>query len=375
MTHRREKVGSEGVIERQKNRFGAAAQRSDSVYHTEKPIRVGTWSGFQLKMASIAVVALLVAGCGKGDAGQTVAPSETGGNVTEAPISGNGDSTAFRMGQAGWENTCTVITPEEVETATGFTVLDAQEVGGCEWTIESFDPDIPEGSAVSISWLPMMKRQPDIQREAGPRADSGLIYEDLEIGEAAYWQGYENFPLGEVWVQLDQLSFRVVNQFTTPSYEGDTRSPMVALASAIAESVGAMDVIAASGEFGAGLVEITEIDVPEGIALTNALMSELEGFPVPDDAVLENGSDMGGRANQAILTKQAVGDATRFYLEALPAAGYEIHASSQVSSEDDVTEWAPNLIEFIDPQGRRGHMTIAIGPFSPTKIGVEVVLE
>lgn len=306
------------------------------------------------------------------DVGNQSSGSADGTNAGTQPAGGDTDPSGFQMGQAGWLNACTVVDVDTVESATGFTVISADEQGGCRWSIESVDPAVPEGSTVAISWLPQTKRQFDIQREVGPSVDSSLLYDDIpSVGDAAYWQGVEGSGLGEVWVQLDQISFRVVNEYATPSYEGPIREPMTALAAEIADSVASMDVITASGDFGQGLREVTAIDVPEGFTTVNTVIDDLAGLPLPDDAVLLEGFNISDRASQQILTAMAVGDTARFYLEALPANGYTIRSSSPVASDEDVFEWAVNLIEVDDPQGQRVELRIGMGLFAPTSIDVQ----
>lgn len=302
------------------------------------------------------------------------APADPGaGNVSG---SGEGDGSAFRLGQAGWENACVVLSQDEVADVTGFTVIGATEMGGCGWAIEHVDENIVEGADSSIGWLPMQSWTFDIQNESALLADSSITIEMVEgIGESAFWQGVEGSAHGEMWVQVDQLSFRVVNQFATFAYEGDIRTPMEALARALADSLSDIDVVAASGESGAGLVRPTSIEVPEGFQQANGPMAELAGLPAPDDAVFLQGF-VSDRASQDILTAMSVGDATRFFLEALPGAGFEVVAGARtVASHDDVLEYAGNLIEFVDPSGQRGEMRIELGPFSPTAISVQVFLD
>jgi len=306
-----------------------------------------------------------------GDVGETPA-DDSGDTVSSDP---GGDAGAFRLGQAGWENACVVLGQDEVAEATGFTVMGAKEMGGCGWSIEPIDQNIVEGAESSIGWLPMQSWLFDVQRESAPLADSSITIETVVgIGAAAFWQGIEGSPHGEMWVQLDQLSFRVVNQFATFAYEGDSRTPMEALARALADSLSDIDVVAASGESGVGLIRPTAIAVPEGFQQAEGPMTELAGLPTPDDAVFLEGF-LSDRASQEILTALSVGDATRFFLEALPAAGFEVVAGSRtVASDDDVLEYAGNLIEFIDQSGQKGEMRIELGPFSPTKISVQVFL-
>lgn len=302
-------------------------------------------------------------------AGDDGAPGDEVGEV------GEGDPAAFRIGPGGFENACTVLTDNEVASATGLTVTGHRPSSGCDWTVESIDPGVGEAA---IGFQPMTGVQFDVQRESVVKASSDIFVEPVaDIGDDAYWQGTEGFATGELWVKLDPLSFRVTNQFTAPSYDGtvDPRAAQEALGSALAEAIGSIDVIANSGEHANALLRPSAVEVPEGVSTTESLFGELEGLPVPDGAVLLEGSDLGGRASQEIWLEQSVGDTARFYLEQLPAAGYVLQdRPGSVTSADQITEYATNLFEFVDPAGRQGNLQIELGVFAPSTVRVQVFL-
>ena len=313
-------------------------------------------------------------GGGSGDGGGNQSSSgDTGGDDStggsEEPNPGNPDS--FRLAPAGWENSCTVLSNDEVADATGFTVLEAREANGCNWVIESVDENVL--GEPTIGWMPMTPRQVQIQRESAPLASSDIVVEPIEdLGVEAFWQGTTVNDLGEMWVRTDQIGYRVVNQFASFDYEGDTQEILQSLAAALAAALEDIDVLAASGDAASALIPADSIALPEGIPTVDGLIPELAAVPVPDGAVFGTGAVYPDRAGQDIYLDTSVGDTARFYLEALPAAGFEISSNGTVQSEDQVLEFASMTISFLDPDGNNGDLIIREGAFAPTQMGVQI---
>lgn len=326
-------------------------------------------------LISLVVVASL-AGCG-GDGGERTGVDGGDGAGQGAATNDEGDTGgAFRLGVAGWENACTVVSVDEVAAATGLTVLEAREAGGCDWIIEAVDENIVAGIESSIGWLPMRARDFDIQREVAPRVSSDITVEPVDaLGEQAFWLGNTVNRLGEMWVQTNQIGFRVVNQFATFEYSEDTREPMRELAAVIVESLDRMEVIAASGDSSQALIPPVEVDLPDGIPTMDGVIDDLAAVPLPEGVVYGSGGVSPDRVSQDFYLDLGVGDTARFYLEALPAAGFEIVAGGTVETEDQVLEYAAQSIAFTDPEGRRGDIQIGEGAFAPTKLGIQIFLE
>lgn len=335
---------------------------------------------------ALLVPSLVLAACGGGSDGPgdrgngeygQLSEIDPGPDIDQQVQSGGneGDPGAFRLGVAGWENACTLLSNDEVAAATGLIVLEAREVGGCTWVVDAVDENIVAGAESSIGWLPMRARDFDIQKEVAPRVSSDIIVEPFDgLGKQAFWQGNTLNSLGEMWVQTEQISFRVVNQFATFEYSKDTREPMRKLAAAIVESLNGIDVIAASGESGQGLIPPVKVDLPDGIPTMDGILDELTAVPLPEGAVYGSGNLYQDRASQDIYLDLSVGDTARFYLEALPAAGFEIVPGGTTETEDQVLEYASQSIAFTDPGGRRGDVHIGEGAFAPTKLGIQIYL-
>lgn len=156
-----------------------------------------------------------------------------GGDEPDAP-SANGDGAVAEDLTAGDAPGCDLVSPEEVEAATGFTVLGQEEqYGGCRWTIEQVDQDVLESA---IAWQPFDGAQIDGQRAAG---DAGMDVEELaNIGDEAIVvsQSAGDHPLGEVWVRVGDTSFRVTNEFSTARY-AQSLEKQTALAAVVAEAL------------------------------------------------------------------------------------------------------------------------------------------
>lgn len=282
-----------------------------------------------------------------------------------------GDPDAFRIASGSWENACTVVSVDEVEAATGFTVMEEREEGfGCSWLIESVDPEVI-GEPL-LGWQPMRARDVNVQYEATGQASMELE-EIAGLGTFAFWRGSGPGPLGEVWARGEQIGFRVTNQFAGPNYSGDIRGPFEALATALVDSLAGMDVIAASGDDGDALVPAESVQLPEGIVTTDSFIDELSAVPLPDGAQVGAGGVYPDRASQDVYTDLSVGDVARFYLEALPAAGFEI-TSGGIETEEDVFEYASQNISFLDPDGNRGDVIIREGFFAPSQLSIQIFL-
>lgn len=331
-------------------------------------------------------LALALAACGGGEAdpdsfggggGDSAGNQSSGGDNAGDDSSGAseeanpGNPDAFRLAPAGWENSCTVLSNDEVADATGFTVLEAREANGCNWVIETVDENVL--GEPTIGWMPMTPRQVQIQRETAPLVSSDIVVEPIDgLGVEAFWQGTTVNDLGEVWVRTDQIGYRVVNQFASFDYEDDTQVIMQSLAAAIDAALQDIDVLAASGDAASALIPPDRVALPEGIPTVDGLIPELAAIPVPDGAVFGTGGVYPDRASQDIYLDTSVGDTARFYLEALPAAGFEITSSGTVQSEDEVLEFASMSISFLDPNGNNGDLNIREGAFAPTQMGVQI---
>lgn len=362
----------------------AAARATPTLAMQQPPPRDGVHAGRVARrgrrqvLLVVGMAFVLVACGGIGDVIEdqmtAVTPAETvdAGSGGDAPVD-EGDPGAFRLASGAWENACTVLTTDQVEAATGFTVLEAREAQGCNWVIESVDPDVV-GEPI-IGWQPMRARNVDIQFESAGQMGSSIVLEPIEgLGTMAFWQGSGVGDLGEVWAQGNQIGFRVINQFAGPNYTGDARAPLEELAAALVEALDAMDVIAASGDAGQALIPPTSIEIPEGIQTMDGLIDELSAVPMPEGTVFGSGGVYPDRASQDAYSDLSVGDATRFFLEALPAAGFEIDSSSMVQSEEDVMEYAAQSISFTDPDGNRGDIGIREGGFSPSQFNIQIFL-
>src|SRR5690606_25634716 len=168
------------------------------------------------------------------------------------------------------------------------------------------------------------------------------------------------------------MGFRVLNQFAGPAYTGDPRAPLEALAAELVAALEGMDVVAASGDAATALIPAERVDLPEGIHTLDSLIDELAAVPLPDEAVLGFGDVYPDRASQDAYLDLGVGDAARFFLEALPAAGFEITSGGTIETADDILEYAAQSISFLDPDGRRGDIGIREGAFAPTQLNIQI---
>jgi hypothetical protein len=332
------------------------------------------WAG------AVALLALITACGGISDmieeqtAELTSPTASGGGSSSDSGDRDEGDPSAFRLSSGTWENSCTVVSIDEVAAATGLTVLEEREQGvGCDWVVESVDPDII--SEPIVGWQPMRALNVNAQWEASQPMASSLVLEEIEgLGTYAFWRGSGRGPGGEVWARNDQVGFRVMDQFSGPNYTGDVRASMEALAAALLDSLAGMDVLAASGDHASALIPAESVNLPEGLPTMDSLIDELSAVPLPDGAVIGFGDVYPDRASQDVYTDLAVGDAVRFYLQALPAAGFEITSGGTVETEEDVFEYISQSISFIDPDGNRGDVGIREGFFAPSQLNIQIFL-
>ncbi|HSJ29167.1 MAG TPA: hypothetical protein VLB67_13245 [Acidimicrobiia bacterium] len=327
---------------------------------------------------TVIVVVMLLGACGGiGDlideSLETMPGAETGSSGGGSETRDEGDPTAFRLARAGWENSCAVIDADQVAAATGFTVVDARESSGCNWMIEPVDPAVI-GDPI-VGWQPMRARDVPVQWEASGQAGSSVVLEQIEgLGTMAFWRGNDVNALGEVWVETDQIGFRVTNQFAGPNYTGDPRAPLEALAAELVAALATLDVIAASGDAASALIPAERVDLPDGIVTLDDLIDELSAVPLPDGTVIGFGDVYPDRASQDAYTDLPVGDAVRFFLEALPAAGFEITSGGTAQTAEDVLEYVSQSVSFIDPDGNRGDIGIREGAFAPSQLNIQIFL-
>jgi hypothetical protein len=183
----------------------------------------------------------VVAGCGSDEVGGPPAATESAaaGDTAEVDDPAGGDQSrgaatgGFGQDDLGaFVNPCDVLSEDAVSAATGLTVTGTEDQGplGCVWFVEKVDPDILADDA--ITWQPFPPEQFAAQQQA---IDQGLDGEEIPgLGNAAVFIGTE--ALGEVWVSLDELSFRVGNQFAFGNY--DARPAQEALARALVDTLG-----------------------------------------------------------------------------------------------------------------------------------------
>lgn len=165
--------------------------------------------------AVLAVVAMGLGGCG-GDDTSPAAPA--------------GAEAADDGGAPG----CAVASPEEVEAATGYTVLGQEDFhGGCSWKLEPVEEDVIEAA---ISWQPWSVENFEAQRDA---AQAGMDVTEVDgVGDDAFIVSSHDgdHPLGEVWVRVGETAFRITNEFSTARMAGSL-DVQQALAAVVAEGL------------------------------------------------------------------------------------------------------------------------------------------
>lgn len=188
---------------------------------------------------TIAALTVIAVGCGGSDGVTQPAPeievaapeTDSGGSDPEA--GGTGTAGGFVMDATGnITNPCAVLAEDQVAAATGLTVIGSEDLGnvGCRWFVERVDEDVLADDA--ISWQPFRAEQFAAQKDA---LDQGLQGEPIEgLGNDALFIGPGT--LGEVWVLVDDLSFRVGNQFAGGNYDG--RTAQLGLAQALVDALG-----------------------------------------------------------------------------------------------------------------------------------------
>jgi hypothetical protein len=119
------------------------------------------------------------------------------------------------------------------------------------------------------------------------------------------------------------------------------------------------------------------IDLPEGFPTADALIPELVGLPVPDGAVFGVGSandenvDPRQTAVQQIFFAIPAEEVAAFYLDELPAAGYEIVAGG-LSDKSEIVAGGQAVIMFNDPDGLPGQVIIGPGSVAESQLNVNV---
>lgn len=121
------------------------------------------------------------------------------------------------------------------------------------------------------------------------------------------------------------------------------------------------------------------IEVPEGLTTTDSLLPELGGLPVPDGAVFAVGSaydadsDPRETAVQQIFLTLPVEGTVAFYLDELPAAGYElVPKPGGITDVSEIVVGAEAVVFFTDPDGLPGQLVIRPGSFSETQLNVNL---
>lgn len=121
------------------------------------------------------------------------------------------------------------------------------------------------------------------------------------------------------------------------------------------------------------------IDLPDGFPTADALIPELAGLPVPDGAVFGVGDaydenvDPRQTAVQPIFFAIPVEDVVAFYLDELPAAGYEIvSGSGGLSDKSEIVPGAQAIIVFNRPDGLPGQVVIGPGIVAESQLNVNV---
>ena len=119
------------------------------------------------------------------------------------------------------------------------------------------------------------------------------------------------------------------------------------------------------------------INLPEGLPTADALIPELAGLPVPDGAVFGVGSandenvDPRQTAVQQIFFAIPTEDVAAFYLDELPAAGYEI-VSGGLSDKSEIVPGWQGVIMFNRPDGLPGQVVIGSGLVAESQLNVNV---
>lgn len=196
------------------------------------------------RLGVMVVLSLVAMGCGSDGGGDPTGGGSAGATAPPAATaaSGDADAGAGSGDQGGGASVvdssgsvaapCSVLTEQEVADATGLVVTGSEDRGaeGCRWYVERVDPDIVADDA--ISWQPFRAEQFGSQKDA---LEQGLEGEQIEgLGNDALFVGPAT--IGEVWVLLDDLSFRVGNQFAFGNLDG--RPAQEALARALVDALG-----------------------------------------------------------------------------------------------------------------------------------------
>jgi len=144
------------------------------------------------------------------------------------------------------------------------------------------------------------------------------------------------------------------------------------------------DTVASSGDSNGSseAPSIEGIDLPDGLPTAGGLIPELAGLPVPEGAVFGVGdaydSDVDPRetAVQQVFFAIPAEEVVAFYLDELPAAGYEIVAGSGggISEKSEIVAGQLSVVIFNRPDGMPGHVTIGPGQVAVSQMNINVFL-
>lgn len=114
-------------------------------------------------------------------------------------------------------------------------------------------------------------------------------------------------------------------------------------------------------------------DIPEGLPIDDGLIPELADIPIPDGPAVYSdgvayGADVDPRetAVQSVYFTISSGEVADFYRTALPAAGFVVVSDTGAESVEQA------IIEFTDPAGLPGHISVNPGNFSESTININL---
>jgi hypothetical protein len=120
------------------------------------------------------------------------------------------------------------------------------------------------------------------------------------------------------------------------------------------------------------------INLPEGMPTADGLIPELAEIPLPDGGVFGKGTaytkaqDPRETAVQVVYFTQSAEEIVTFYLDALPANGFQIESQGSVTEAADIQPNGDNLVLFTDPDGLSGSLDIKPGAFSPAQLSINL---
>lgn len=127
-------------------------------------------------------------------------------------------------------------------------------------------------------------------------------------------------------------------------------------------------------------ISVDGIDLPDGLPTADGLIPELEGLPVPAGAVFGVGdafdADVDPRetAVQQVYFAIPVEEVVAFYLDELPAAGYEIVSGTggAISEKSEIVADQPALVMFTRPDGLPGQLLIGPSNVAVSQLNINV---